>query len=472
MRRLSRIAILGLILSLVLGACAPLTPAPESVTPTTASAAQTATPRPTSPPAPTPRPSLGVDSATLRGQTVVVWHAWTGDAAQAFQSQVAGFNQSNAWGITVTAFSQSDYNSLLESANAALQAGTAPDVVAALPEHALDWHAAGQVVDLTPYMHDPDYGWDDARADDIPTVFWAQDAIAGVRLGIPAARSARFLFYNQTWARELGFADAPATAEDFRKQACAANATFRQDADLQNDGLGGLLLDWQWQGAYAWLLAFGGGVLDESGAYAFDTPPNLDALTFLTDLRTRGCAWYSTEVDAFVMLRERRALFVSASLEQVTDQLRVMRQAGSNDQWTLIPFPGSAGQAVAVYGPSYVLLPSGNQARQLAAWLFINSLLEADNVTAWVQATGTLPLTRSSVPALAVYRGGRPQWGAAVDALSSAYGAPQRPSWRLVKLVLADGVEDLFRSNLPPDQIRPVILQGMDALAQELADGE
>lgn len=466
MRRLSLIIPLILILSLTFGACAPSTPAP---TPTETPAP---TPTPTAPPTPTPRPSLGVDAAALRGQTISVWHAWTGQAAQTFQRQVDTFNQTNAWGIRVIPLSQPDHNSLLASVNAALQDGPAPDVVSALPEHALAWHAAGQVVELTPYLSDPDHGWDDARIADIPPVFWEQDATAGARLGIPAARSARFLFYNQTWARQLGFEDAPVTAADLRKQACAANATFRQDADLQNDGLGGLLLDWQWQGAYAWLLAFGGGALDESGAYAFDTQPNLDALTFLSDLRARGCAWYSTEVDAFMMLRERRALFISANLEQVTDQLRVMRQGNSNDQWTLIPFPGTEGQSVTVYGPSYTLLKSDDSTRQLAAWLFISFLLQTENVTDWAQSTGTLPLTQSALAALDVYRGGRPQWGAAVDALPHAHGVPHRPSWRLVKLVLSDGLEDLFRINLPPEQIRPITLQGMDALAQELADSD
>ncbi|PIZ25991.1 MAG: ABC transporter substrate-binding protein, partial [Chloroflexi bacterium CG_4_10_14_0_8_um_filter_57_5] len=45
-----------------------------------------------------------------------------------------------------------------------------------------------------------------------------QDPVNGQRLGAPAQRSARFLFYNQTWARELGFSAPPATADEFRQQ--------------------------------------------------------------------------------------------------------------------------------------------------------------------------------------------------------------------------------------------------------------
>lgn len=464
---------LGLVLALALGACAPLTPAPGSVTPSAATPSATAAPRPTPAPSPTPRPRLGVDAATLRGQQVTLWHAWTGHPADVLARQADEFNRTNRWGITLTLVAQPDYNTLYHAVSAALEAKSAPDVVVALPEHALAWHAAAQVVDLNPFIGDPDYGWDAARAADFFDAVWAQDETAGARLAVPAARTARFLFYNQTWARQLGFDSPPLTAQDFRKQACAANATFRADADVQNDGLGGFLLDWHWQTALAWMHAFGGGALDESGVYAFDTPPNLAAFTFLTNLRAEGCAWYSTEADPFAALRERKALFIAASLEQVTDQLRAMRQTNSSDEWTLIPFPGEDGaRAAVVYGPSYTLLDAGDVARQTAAWLAVSALLETDRQTEWVQATGTLPLGRQALDALDVYRGGRPQWGAAADALDAAVGVPHRASWRLVKLVLGDGFEDMLRTNLPPEQISPVTLQGMDALAQELEDGQ
>lgn len=473
MPRPSLILTLSLVLSLALGACAPLTPEAGNTTPAAATPLTSATPRPAAVASPTPRPSLGVDAAALRGQQVTLWHAWTGEAAMTFDKQVTDFNRSNKWGITLTAVSQTDYNSLYHAVSAALKNGPAPDVVVALPEHSLEWQSAGRVVDLTPYLGDPDFGWDAARLASFFDAVWAQDETAGTRLGVPAARSARFLFYNQTWARQLGFDSPPLTAQDFRKQACAANATFRADADVQNDGLGGFLLDWHWQTALAWMHAFGGGALDENGAYAFDSDPNLAALTFLTELRADGCAWYATEVDAFDALRERQALFIAGSLEQVTDQLRAMRQGNSSDEWTLIPFPGVGdARAVVVYGPSYTLLASGDVLRQAAAWLAVSALLETQNQTEWVQATGTLPLSRAALEALAVYRGGRPQWGAAADMLDdAAVGVPHRASWRLVKLVLGDGFEDMLRSNLPPGEIRAVTLQGMDALAQELDDG-
>ncbi len=146
--------------------------------------------------------------------------------------------------------------------NTALDSGQSPDLVAALPEQTLAWDAHGAVVDLNPYLDDPQWALD-ARTD-FPAIFWAQDNVNGKQLGLPAQRSARFIFYNTTWAHELGFDSPPATPQDFRQQACAANASFRKDADPKNDGYGGWIVDTAWQTTYSWILAFGGGVVDGS----------------------------------------------------------------------------------------------------------------------------------------------------------------------------------------------------------------
>ena len=82
------------------------------------------------------------------------------------------------------------------------------------------------MVDLTDYVNDPKYGLSDGDIKDIPSIFWDQDEVGGKRLGMPAERSARFLLYNASWARELRFNSAPVTTDDFQKQACAAHAVM------------------------------------------------------------------------------------------------------------------------------------------------------------------------------------------------------------------------------------------------------
>ncbi len=55
-------------------------------------------------------------------------------------------------------------------------------------------------------------------------------------------QSAQVMFYNNTWASELGFDAAPQTADEFKEQACAAAAANDADDTPDNDGTGGLCL--------------------------------------------------------------------------------------------------------------------------------------------------------------------------------------------------------------------------------------
>ena len=174
---------------------------------------------------------LWVTDGALKEITIQVWHPWFGVEANLFQSQVDEFNQTNQWGIKVQSASQLDYNELFQNVETSFLASDDPQLVIGLPEYALLWDAAGNVVDLTDYVDDPKYGLSAGDIKDIPSVFWNQDEVGGKRLGIPAERSARFMLYDLSWARELGFDSAPVTADDFQKQACRG---ARHDVNRQN----------------------------------------------------------------------------------------------------------------------------------------------------------------------------------------------------------------------------------------------
>jgi multiple sugar transport system substrate-binding protein len=452
MMRLTRLLALSLLTVLTFAACVPGTPAPGTTLdlPTVTGAPSlipTLTPSPTL----TPIPTLGVDSASLHGVNIQVWQAFAGPANDLFTSQAAQFTAENEWGIVVNP--------------TALDSGQSPDLVAALPEQTLAWDAAGVVVDLNPYLGDPQWGLAAGTEVDIPSIFWAQDHANGKQLGIPAQRSARFIFYNQTWAHELGFNSPPVTAQDFRQQACAANASFRADADPKNDGYGGWIVDTHWQTTYSWLLAFGGGVADGSN-YGFRTDPNLAALQFEKGLFDSHCAWLSTEPTPFDSFARRSALFVSADLAGLPAEMESMSRLKNSDEWTVIPFPGLQGSVVVSYGSSYSVLKS-TPAKQLAAWLFACWLLSPESQSRWVEATGLFLLRSSSLEMIQPYRQALPQWDAALGSLSSAQNVPQLASWRKVRYVLEDGMTVLFQTNLSADKL-PTVLTEMDSMAQEL----
>ncbi len=454
---------------LFLFALAACQPAPTRLT-ATPSVRKTATPQPSI--TPTAADQLGVaNEAQLKGVTVQVWNPWFGVESNLFQSLVDNFNQTNQWGIKVQSTSQTDYNELFQSVNDSFSTTNGPQLAIGLPEYELLW--GDNVVDLTNYVNDPKYGLSANDISDIPSVFWAQDEVNGERLGIPAERSARFLLYNESWAHELGFMSAPVSADDFRQQACAAHASMLKDTNRSNDGMGGWLVDTQSMTALSWLKAFGGGVLD-GNSYRFLAPNNIAAFTFVKQLYDDGCAWMITDssstYDAFA---NRKALFSTASLEELGAQTRAFGSANNSDQWTVLSFPGDSQSDLYIYGSSYIVLKS-TPAQQLASWLFVRWMLSPENQAKWVEALGLFPLRASSMDMLKDFSTSHPQWNAAVALLPEAQIQPQLASWRVVQTMLGDGFSYMFQSGIDN---RPAaasnqpaaVLSQMDTIAHELS---
>ena len=439
-----------LLLLLLLSACQPAPPDLTSVPP----GPSTKTPGPA--PTPAPGAELGIPEEALRGVSIQVWMPWFGVDANLFESQVAEFNQSNQWGITVQSASQSNYTELYDNVTAALQTGNRPQLVIAFPEHALGWDGSGQVVDLTRYVNDPKYGLSNDEVRDFPSVFWTQDTIGSKRLAVPAERSARFLLYNIDWAHELGFETPPQNSADFLQQACRAHQSMLSDGDRRNDGQGGWLVDTNATTFVSWMTAFGGGVL-EGDNYRFLTPKNLAALTFVKKLYDGSCAWTAQpDADLPATFAGRKALFATASLEQLPDYSRAMAAAANADEWTVLAFPGTTQSGLVVYGSSYVILKSTPE-QQLASWLFVRWLLSPDNQKKWVEVKGLFPLRNSALELLGDYQKSHPQWAAAVDLLPQAQMEPQLASWRKVRVMIGDGFDAMFRSNTPLGRVAEVL---------------
>lgn len=410
---------------------------------------------------------LGVQKEALKGATIQVWNPWFGVESNLFESQVKEFNQTNEWGIIVRSTSQINYGQLYENTTAALPAANRPQLVIAFPEHALGWNANDYVVDLNAYINDPAYGLSSDEIKDFKAVFLTQDSFGGKQLGLPAERSARFMLYDASWARQLGFDSAPHTADEFRQQACRAHQFMLTDAARANDAQGGWLVDTNSMTALSWLTAFGGGAL-EGNDYRFLTPKNIAALTFVKQLYDDGCAW-SAQADTNLpdAFAARKALFMTAGLEELSDYARSMASAGNADEWTLLGFPGDVQSGLIIYGSSFVVLKSTPE-QQLASWLFTRWMLAPDRQAKWVENTGLLPLRTSSLDLLGDYKNSHPQWAAAVALIPEGQIQPQLASWRKVRVMLGDGFDSMFRSNTPAGRVAE-ILAIMESTARDLS---
>jgi multiple sugar transport system substrate-binding protein len=465
------ICLIGLMFSLA--TCQTNGPVPDStpartaatVTPTIAQKTVTAPTRtPTT--APTPASTLGIDPQKLDSITVTFWHVWNELPGSAIQSLVADFNAQNEWGIRVNSRYTGTFDEQYASVLAALDTSEQPDIVVGYIYQALGWDTNDQVVDLNPYVNDPTWGIGSA-SDDFFTAFWEADVVEGKRLGIPAMRTGQYLFYNQTWAEELGFSTAPSTPTQFRQQACAAAEANQQDDLGENNGTGGYILNTDYSVILAWIGGFGGDVVAPvNSGYQFDTQPVQNTFRYLRDLFDRGCAWLPEDQLPDTDFAIRRGLFASGSLLDVPEQFYTFSQTPNRDRWTLIPYPSDQGTpAVDVYGPSFGVLKSSPE-RELASWLFIRWLAEPENQIRLTTATSSLPL-RAEAQQLMEANPLSPQWQAAVNAIQYARSEPAFRSWSNVRWAVSDAATQLFRYYFTIDQI-PTLIELLDNTAKEI----
>ena len=241
----------------------------------------------------TPLPDIDVDLEKLKGLQIHFIHPWTGETQSLLFSLVDQFNQTNEWGIHVIMDAPGSLGLLTQSVWAGIENDQSLDVVVAPVSLFLAMDEKYDlIVDLNPFVDSNKYGLDSAKITDFNLTFWGEDEVDGKRLGIPAQRTASVMIYNQTWAKELGFASIPETADEFKTQTCAANAFMRTDTDSSNDGVGGWITTTDALVTMNWLYGFDVPA-GKSDLPLFANRAPEEAFTYLLTLLKQSCAWNS-----------------------------------------------------------------------------------------------------------------------------------------------------------------------------------
>ncbi len=413
--------------------------------------------------------NVSLSPEELRGAEVSLWHIWSGELGEAFERLVADFNAANEFGVAVQTAYQGNYNELYEKVDAAIASGELPEIALGYNYELLSWNAAGDIlVDLNAYVEDANWGFNPQEIDDFFPTFWQQDEVDRVRLGVPAQRFGQLIYYNISWARELGFEDPPQTARQFKQQACAAAQANRTNDDPEDDGTGGWAVNITPSAVLSWLYAFDSQVVNSRGKdYQFNTPQTEDALAYLKDLHDSGCTWEIDGDHAEEEFAARQALFITASIADLPKQRAAFEQRGKDDEWTVIPFPSPTSQPiVAVYGPAFAVFKSSER-DQLAAWVFLKWFLSPENQARWVSTGYTFPVRAATLDHLDEFTREHPQWAQAVELLPLAKSEPRLQSWSVVRWTLSDVGTQMFRPYFTADRI-PATVELLDETASEL----
>ena len=416
----------------------------------------------------------GLPDSLTEGIQIKFWHPWSGETALAVEKMVEEFNLENDWGITVSVFAKGDDNEITNSVDLALINDEVPDLIAA-PDHAIQgWFEQGEIMNITAYLQSKKWGFTEQERNSIPNVFMQAVGNDNAYISIPAYRSARMLFYNTTWAEELGINTPPEDLLQFKNRNCQALQANTQDRDVANNGTGGWFFDIEAETVLSWLKAFNGGIIPNvtPKSINFSTKENYDAFQYLFRLFHDDCAWIGKDDKPYMYFAGRKALTYSGRIEDILIQARAEKIGGFEDEWTVMPYPGLNGKPIMlITGDSFAILTKDAQ-QALAGWLFARWMTYAPQSALIVEASGSLPITIQALDLLKEFRQNHPQWDKVLQLLPFAEKMPINSHWQVIAAVMQDSVWQLTQFYQQESNLQTVLEQAESTMNELIANDE
>ncbi len=433
------------------------TPTPDwTATPIPPTATPTQTPTPTA----TPLPEyLVVPADSLDGMKLTLRYSMDGKVRDTLKELVSRYNKENTEGITVR-IEQAYSLDELASAVTENHKGSA-DIVIADSAWLRSLNAnSGNLMDLSDFMNSPDLSIESAGAAPIMPVMLASEEFEGKYHALPLWAEPSFLFYNKTWAVELGFEDTPDNLAAFAEQACAAGKANYADEDESKHGTGGWIISSEPGGVMSWLLTFSrealtpGRILRGDSAELFS-----DTAAWLRNLYDNGCAWNSRVREPYNYFANRYALFYSGTYADAERQLNAFAQSAGHsfDNWDLIVYPGrSAGRKndPRIYADSAVVgISKGNAESVNAAWRFVRWLYEGEHAAELSLAAGGWPV-QDTDPVTRLYRNsGKDKLYQTLSLRQYMVNRDADDHWLTDQRILADGFAYIFNLSATAEDI-------------------
>lgn len=334
-------------------------------------------------------PQTTADTGTpLEPATIQFWHVYSGPLEEAINELVNRFETMHP-DIDVEAQFSGGYFDTSQKIAGAIEADDPPNLTVAFEDAAVDWHRAGVVLDLTPFVNDPEIGVDDL--DDFLPVELARNTYlseGGLMLSFPWTVANAVLFYNQDMLSELGLEGPAETWDEFLahceailEELSKSCYSINVDASMFN----------------ATGYTFGGfpSVDIDARDTNFDEDPwtrTIDLFATIVeegygfptvgraDVATANLSDFSSQQVAYIVQSNRWIPFVEEGV------------AGSFE-WSTAAMPqetAGADPISVLFGPNAIAFDT-NEAENRATWEFIKFLSSADSQAFWSRESGNLP---------------------------------------------------------------------------------
>ncbi len=418
-------------------------------------------PTPTASPTPTRPNHLEIDPEKLKGIELRLLHPWQDEKATSFQALVTDFNENNLWGITIVLDAKRGSEDLFDAIQTDIHGDSIPEILVIHPYQAEQLNGNHYWVDLTDYIFDSDWGLQKSDLDNLLPYVINSHKVGEKILGLPALSSGEVLFYNVTWAKELGFNTPPLTIEELRDQSCAAYQSLLVDSIKENDGTGGLLLNSNSASPLAWNHAFGGQQLLGSGELIFSQTEGNEAFIFVKSLFDEGCAWIGRLPKPFDYFSDRYTLIYAGSSADILTQRESLYNKESTDEWIILPYPTSDRNGSLLVNNLSYMISINKPEVQLASWLFLRWALLDGNASDFVLKSSAFPVTKAEEVLLS----SDPQWFHLIQTAPVIYHIPIRSKWTVEDMILRDAFDRMLA--LEAENI-PTIMQTLDETLSEI----
>lgn len=404
---------------------------------------------------------LEILETQLSGVTVSLIFPWLGEVENEFKVLVEKFNQENEYGIRVLPIGVGGEQVLFDFLQEKMSTAQMPNISIIPAYQALALDGNYFWLDLTPYVEDEQYGIDLQGLSPTAKSLLVSNTNQGKIIGIPAFNSASVIFYNRTWAEELGFTALPLTIESLQEQSCAAYQSLLNDESPENNGTGGLLLDISPETTLSWYFALGGRPLSNENPLGFNNSGTEGAFRIVKSYYDQGCFWQSRLPEPYDYFSNRLSLAYTGKLEDIIGQVESDQLTGNQDDWLIMPFPTEDKKgSLLLHGKSFVISISEPE-EQLASWLFLRWILEEQQQMNIYEFLGMFPFEISQ-------NGGFDYLGGSnlVDLNQSMINYfPARANWQIEQLVIEDAFTRLLALDI--DSI-PIVLSMLDETLLEL----
>ena len=327
----------------------------------------------------------GGDSDSGGKTKVVVWNGYEDAQGKNLTALIAQYNKDHPDVDVTQLVSSSDR--VLQKVLTAVRGGSPPDVAYMFGSWSPNIAKIPQVVDMSSYVDDPDWKWDDFYEGE------REAATVGDKIvGVPALVDNLAIVYNKTLFKEAGVAPPTAdwTWDDFRAAAKKLTDPSKKQYGWLIPADGSEDTVWHYD---AMLWEAGGDILNSDNTEAaFNSDAGVEALTMLQDMAVTDKSVYLDTTNANgtkLMNSGKIGMMVTgpwdlSSIPDVDYGVQVMPTFASSD----------AGHQTIAGPDNWVVFDNGSERKQ-AAVDFVRWLTAADQVRTTSLATGDLPIRES-----------------------------------------------------------------------------